>query len=121
MRNQLISKVTIYPDDRDPNINISYPLKEGENIIGSSFECDIRLSYPSIAEMHAKIMLTNGKFTIEDLGSSLGTYRMSSDNPRQKLKAGREYELEVNMPFYLANKYKCIIETWEKGINKFSN
>jgi hypothetical protein len=117
MKNQMISTLVIYPDDRDPNINVSFSLREGENIVGSSHLSDIRFSYPSISERHVKLVLSNGKIGIEDLGSPLGTFRMTSTNPRQKLKSGTEYELEAGKPFYLANKYKCVVEIVEKGMH----
>ncbi len=50
-----------------------YSLSEGENRLGSSPECAIRIPHPSISRQHAMIYVDAGRAEIEDLGSSNGT------------------------------------------------
>ena len=48
-------------------------LAEGENRLGSSPECRIRIPHPSISRRHATIFVDGGHAEIEDLGSRNGT------------------------------------------------
>ncbi|MGD9935731.1 MAG: FHA domain-containing protein, partial [Dehalococcoidia bacterium] len=46
----------------------------GELIIGRAPACGIHLDHPTVSLRHARVMTTNGVRTIEDLGSTNGTY-----------------------------------------------
>jgi DNA-binding NtrC family response regulator len=48
-------------------------IEPGENVVGSSPECDIRIKHPSVSRRHAVLSVDNGAVRLEDLGSSNGT------------------------------------------------
>ncbi|HVS30858.1 MAG TPA: FHA domain-containing protein [Thermoanaerobaculia bacterium] len=48
-------------------------LLEGENVIGRDWNATVRIDAPSISRHHARIRVTGGHATIEDLGSKNGT------------------------------------------------
>lgn len=50
-----------------------FPLMEGENVIGRAPDASIQIDAPSISRHHARIVVTNGKATLEDAGSKNGT------------------------------------------------
>ena len=49
------------------------PLAEGENVIGRSLECVARVNSPRVSRRHSRIVVRDGRATIEDLGSKNGT------------------------------------------------
>lgn len=52
----------------------AYPLRAGENVIGSGKDADIRLGdNTAISRKHARLFVSNGDYYIEDLGSTNGT------------------------------------------------
>jgi hypothetical protein len=53
--------------------NRRYPLAEGENLVGSSPDCGVRIPHPSISRRHAAIRVAGDDAEIEDLGSRNGT------------------------------------------------
>lgn len=50
-----------------------YPLREGENRIGRA-EGEILLSHPSVSRRHALLRIEENRATLEDLGSTNGTF-----------------------------------------------
>jgi DNA-binding winged helix-turn-helix (wHTH) protein len=50
-----------------------WPLAEGPNVVGRDRECAVCIDSGTVSRRHAKIVLTNGTATIEDLGSKNGT------------------------------------------------
>jgi len=48
-------------------------LREGEQIVGRAATSHVRLPDSSVSRTHAKLVLTDGKVTLSDLGSSNGT------------------------------------------------
>lgn len=50
------------------------PLRPGENILGRDARDDIAIESPSVSRRHARIVVTTGQATIDDLGSKNGTY-----------------------------------------------
>jgi DNA-binding winged helix-turn-helix (wHTH) protein len=50
-----------------------WPLAEGPNIVGRDRDCEVRIDSGTISRRHARIVVTNGQATIEDLGSKNGT------------------------------------------------
>jgi len=50
------------------------PLQPGENILGRDVHDGIALDSPSVSRRHARISVTTGQATIDDLGSKNGTY-----------------------------------------------
>ena len=55
-------------------INITFTLKEGENVIGRSMDCDIPIDDPSISRRHAIILVKSEGIFIKDLGSKNHTF-----------------------------------------------
>jgi len=49
-------------------------LSEGSNVVGRDRDCAVRIDSPSVSRHHARILVTQGEATIEDLGSKNGTY-----------------------------------------------
>ncbi len=56
-----------------PGRSDRFRLYEGDNLIGSSRECTICLSDPTVSRRHAVIRVAEGKASLEDLGSRNGT------------------------------------------------
>jgi pSer/pThr/pTyr-binding forkhead associated (FHA) protein len=66
-----------------------FPLKgDKQLIIGRSSELDIVLVEDMVSRKHAKITLTAGKITIEDLGSTNGTFVNGEKVKSSRLKEG---------------------------------
>jgi len=49
-------------------------LQNGENVVGRSVECRVRLESTDVSRRHARIMINDDEATIEDLGSTNGTF-----------------------------------------------
>ena len=49
------------------------PLREGENILGRTDDAVAWIDSPSVSRRHARIVVSRGTATIEDLGSKNGT------------------------------------------------
>jgi DNA-binding winged helix-turn-helix (wHTH) protein len=50
------------------------PLAEGENIVGRHPESDIWLDASSVSRVHARVVIADGRATVEDRGSTNGTF-----------------------------------------------
>jgi len=77
------------------------PLAEGENVLGRVDGAAAWIDSPSVSRRHARIVVSGGKATLEDLGSKNGTYargeKLSSAAP---LLDGDEVRLgRVRMTF----------------------
>ena len=49
-------------------------LSEGSNVVGRDHDCAVRIDSTTISRHHARIIVTRGEATVEDLGSKNGTY-----------------------------------------------
>src|SRR5512140_1363679 len=66
-----------------------FPLKaEKQIVIGRSSELDMVLVEDMVSRKHAKITFTAGKITIEDLGSTNGTFVNGEKVKQARLKEG---------------------------------
>lgn len=54
--------------------SVLVPLHEGDNLIGRDAGCTVCLDVPNISRRHARIVITGRDATIEDLGSTNGTW-----------------------------------------------
>jgi diguanylate cyclase (GGDEF)-like protein len=52
---------------------LRFPLAPGEQELGSSPECGIRIGHPTVSRRHAAIVVGDGVVAVTDLGSSNGT------------------------------------------------
>lgn len=79
-----------------------YDLIDGENIIGRDVQARVRLNAPGISRQHARITVSGGRATIEDLGSKNGTFLDGSrvEAPRE-LRHGSEIRLSREVLFVL--------------------
>ena len=50
-----------------------WPLVQGSNIVGRDRDCAVCIDSSTVSRRHARIVVTNGQATIEDLGSKNGT------------------------------------------------
>ena len=53
---------------------LSYPLYEGENLIGRASVCRVVIAANTISRRHALITIDDGAVSVRDLGSKNGTY-----------------------------------------------
>jgi pSer/pThr/pTyr-binding forkhead associated (FHA) protein len=75
-----------------------YPLGEGQEIvIGRSSELDMVLVEEMVSRKHARIALTDGVITIEDLGSTNGTFVNGEKVERGTLKEGDRVLVGTNI------------------------
>lgn len=58
-----------------------FRLREGENTIGATPDCQVTLRNGSVAARHAALSTENGSFFLTDLASTKGTYL--NDGPRR--------------------------------------
>jgi DNA-binding winged helix-turn-helix (wHTH) protein len=49
-------------------------LTEGTNLVGRDRDCGVRIDSTTLSRHHARILVSNGEATIEDLGSKNGTH-----------------------------------------------
>lgn len=49
-------------------------LAEGSNLVGRDHDCAVRVNSANVSRRHARIVVTNGEATVEDLGSKNGTH-----------------------------------------------
>jgi DNA-binding winged helix-turn-helix (wHTH) protein len=52
----------------------TFPLREGENLLGRTEDAVVRIDVPSVSRHHARILVSKAGATLEDLGSRNGTY-----------------------------------------------
>ncbi len=73
---------------------VSYPLTDGEHLVGSNRDCHFSIEHPTVSRHHARIKVENGHASIEDLGSKNGT-RVAGKKIRKttRLKAGQRLAL----------------------------
>lgn len=51
-----------------------FALAEGENLIGRATDSPVCIDSPSVSRRHARIVICDGRITLEDLGSHNGTF-----------------------------------------------
>jgi DNA-binding winged helix-turn-helix (wHTH) protein len=74
----------------------SRPLRlvEGENVVGRDPRCDVWVDASGVSRRHARIVLADGRATVEDLGSRNGTFlRGERITAARTLTDGDELEL----------------------------
>ena len=59
---------------RDNEVAKSFPLNNGELLLGREDYCDISLGYAGISRKHLRLLTVMGDTFVEDMGSRNGTY-----------------------------------------------
>jgi pSer/pThr/pTyr-binding forkhead associated (FHA) protein len=57
----------------DPSTGREFPLNPGVNTIGRQ-DADVLVGHPTVSRKHAQLTVSDGKYILEDVGSSNGTY-----------------------------------------------
>jgi two-component system cell cycle response regulator len=57
-----------------PRLGWVYRLTQPRTVLGRAEDADVQLSMPGVSRAHAAILEADGTFTLEDLGSTNGTY-----------------------------------------------
>lgn len=71
-----------------------YPLKIGMNIVGRQKGCDVQIKDPYLSRRHLSIdVISDGSFTLMDLGSSNGLFVNGHKVPHVILQAGEGFSL----------------------------
>ncbi|KAL4471372.1 hypothetical protein ABPG74_008265 [Tetrahymena malaccensis] len=111
-----VADLIIFCNEKDSQQYLVFDLKYGDNIIGkNSSQCSIVLRFTNeIDDVHTKISIEDDDYTIEDLGSQKGTFKIKSDNSLIRLKPNKSYDLSNNHIFYIG-KYKCKFQIVKPG------
>lgn len=93
-----MADLTIFCDEKESQQYLVYDLRYGENVIGrNSSKCSIVFRFtPEIDDVQAKITIEDDDYTIEDLGSTRGTFKIKADNSLIRLKPFKSYDLSSN-------------------------
>jgi len=54
--------------------SLVFPLREGENVVGSAEGCQVRLAHPSVSRRHAVLIASGAGVAVEDGSSRNGTF-----------------------------------------------
>ena len=73
-----------------PQAGLTYVLGPGETLVGRGGDCDIFLGDVTVSRHHAKLSVEDDALSIEDLGSTNGTYVNGSRADASDLDAGDE-------------------------------
>ena len=63
-----------YKDARLISKHHEWSLSDGPHLIGRDRDCEVSIDSPGVSRRHARIVVSSGAATIEDLGSKNGTY-----------------------------------------------
>lgn len=66
---------------------------EEETLIGSSERCQVQISADGVSERHAKVLLAEGRLSIEDLHSATGTWVNGERVVQTSLASGDEIRI----------------------------
>jgi len=101
--NAKAADLTVFYDENDPQQYLVYSLKFGETVIGGNPDkSSLVLHFSSeLDDAHAKITVEDEDYSIEDLGSHKGTFKIKSDNSLIRLKPFKSYDLAPQTAFYL--------------------
>ena len=72
----------------EPSTGREFMLKPGENTIGRE-NADVLLAHPTVSRKHAKLTVSDGKYILEDVGSTNGTFVGN-----EKVEPGQQVEIE---------------------------
>jgi len=75
---------------RGPKLGMTYVLSEGNTTVGRHPESDIFLNDVTVSRQHCRFFITDDGLTIEDSGSTNGTYVNDARVDKATLQAGDE-------------------------------
>lgn len=75
---------------RGPKTGMTYLLNEGNVTVGRHPDSDIFLNDVTVSRHHCRFVITPGALTVEDTGSTNGTYVNDARVDAQRLEAGDE-------------------------------
>lgn len=73
---------------RDGGQHRPFPINEGTTVIGRREDCDLRIAVNDVSRKHCQIVLSNGTLSVNDLGSSNGTFVNGQKIQKHDLTAG---------------------------------
>ena len=78
----------------DGERTLRIPLVEGEWVVGSAPDCDIRITHPTVSRNHARLTVSDDGVFIEDLESSNGT-RINGESVRGTIELTHEKSIRL--------------------------
>jgi len=75
----------------------AYPVPEGGAVIGRGPKADVRVDDPGVSGEHASISCQGGRYVLQDLGSTNGTFVASARVERIHLSSGDRIRLGATM------------------------
>ena len=90
--------------ERGPQTGRTYPLAEGATQVGRDLRSSILLDDITVSRRHCRLMVDGNKVTVEDEGSTNGTYvngvrmEVSPLHPGDRLMVGRFHLVVVRGP-----------------------
>jgi len=93
-----------------------FRLSEGEHIVGREPGVSIRLDSPKVSRHHARLTITGGAASVEDLGSKNGTYvRGVRISERTALAAGDDIQVgPIKLVFRIVEGPWTETEVWSR-------
>jgi hypothetical protein len=76
--------------ERGPKTGMTYVLPDGNTTVGRHPESDIFLNDVTVSRQHCRFVVDDGGLTVEDSGSTNGTYVNDARVDQATLKAGDE-------------------------------
>src|SRR5438552_4433158 len=104
-------KQTHCVEQQDPKV---YAVEKNETVLGRAPENDVVLAAKSVSKQHARILIRDGAYYLEDLGSQVGTYvgqRKLGPGKLQQLNQGDHF---VIFPYSFAFEMR---RTWVPETN----
>jgi diguanylate cyclase (GGDEF)-like protein len=80
-----------------------FPVKQGELLIGRSSQAHLQIDHESVSRRHARVMSTDGRIEISDMGSTNGTYVNDEIVQARELTDGDLIKVGRTILKYLSN------------------
>jgi two-component system cell cycle response regulator len=80
-----------------------FPVKAGELLIGRSSQAHLQIDHESVSRRHARVMSTEGRIEISDMGSTNGTYVNDEIVTSRELSDGDLIKVGRTILKYLSN------------------